>query len=212
MQYPYGNNLGTLSFVWKIPEQADETQNARVMLQASEDIQKYSTREMRRDFIDKYQHFFTPSESILRHMYQALSEDSSSAPTALQRAVDERVAKAILEIEAPEIILDLRKLNGSPTAMHFDDFWAELSTFLEEVNPAVDDCRHRETLHMPIAVSIRHLREIIVERLAQKFPSDDKAIPSDEWIRLQFWPKNPFGHSALRHTGRFNVKFAVQIR
>ena len=64
-------------------------ENARVMLQASEDVQRYSTREMRRDFIDKYQHFVTPSKSILCHMYQALSEDPSSAPTALQRAMDE---------------------------------------------------------------------------------------------------------------------------
>ena len=83
---------------------------------------------------------------------------------------------------------------------------------MEEVNPAVDDRRHGETLHMPIAVSIQHLCEVIVECLAQKFPSDDKAIHSDEWIRLQFWPKNPFGHSALHHMGRFNVKFALQIR
>ena len=103
-------------------ERIDETQNALVMLQASEVVQKYSTPEMHRDFIDKYQHFVTPSKSILCHMYQALTEDSSNAPTALQRDVDERVAKAILEIESPEIILDLRKLNGSPTATHFDDF------------------------------------------------------------------------------------------
>ena len=212
MQYPYGNNLGTLSFIWKVPQQADETQNARVMLQASQDVQKYSTREMRREFINNYQRFVSPSKSILRHMYQALTDDASSAPTAQQRAVDERVAKALLEIEAPEIIFDLRKLNGNPKATHFDDFWAELSTFLEEINPAVDDRRHGETLHMPIAVSVRHLREVLVERLAQRFPNDDKPVPSDEWIRLQFWPKNPFGHSALRHTGRFNVKFAVQIR
>ena len=72
-----------------VPERIDETQNARVMLQASEEVQKYSTQEMRRDFIDKYQPFVTPSKSILRHMYQALTEDSSSAPTALQRAMDE---------------------------------------------------------------------------------------------------------------------------
>ena len=91
-------------------------------------------------------------------------------------------------------------------------FWEELSKFLEEINPAVDDRRHGETLHMPIAVSIRHLREVIIERLMQRFPGQEKNIPSEEWIRLQFWPKNPFSCSALRHTGRFGVKFSVQIR
>ena len=56
-------------------------------------------------------------------MYQALSEDSSNAVTALQSVMDEE-----------------------PTATQFDDFWAELSTFLEQVNPAVDDHWHEETL------------------------------------------------------------------
>ena len=88
----------------------------------------------------------------------------------------------------------------------------ELSLFFEEVTPAVDDRRHGEVLHMPIAISVRHLREIISERLSQKFPDEEKAIPSEEWIRLQFWPRNPYGHSALRHIGQFNVKHAVQIR
>jgi predicted RNA-binding Zn ribbon-like protein len=58
----------------------------------------------------------------------------------------------------------------------FDDFWAELSAFLEEINPAVDDRRHGETLHMPVAVSIRHLREVIEERLQLKFPGEKKAM------------------------------------
>ena len=49
--------------------------------------------------------------------------------------------------------------------------------FLEEVNPAVDDRRHGEALHMPIAISVRHLREVITERLSQKFPGEEKAIP-----------------------------------
>ena len=65
---------------------------------------------------------------------------------------------------------------------------------------------------MPIAVSIWHFRKVIVKRLAQKFPNNYAAIPSVEWITLQFWPKNPFSHSALRHTRRFNVRFGVQIQ
>ena len=28
----------------------------------------------------------------------------------------------------------------------------------------------------------------------------------------KFWPRNPYGHSALSHTGRFNVKHAVHIQ
>ena len=88
--------------------------------------------------------------------------------------MDERVAKAVLAVENPDIILDLRSLNGKPKSALFDGFWAELLAFLEEINPAVDDRRHGVTLHMPIVVSIRHLREVIEERLQLRFPDEKK--------------------------------------
>ena len=212
MKYPHGNSLGTLCFIWRILEQVDETQNAGVILRLSREVHKFSTREMRRDFAEKYHHVANTSKSILRSIYRDLTDDSFTAESVLQQKVDERVAKAVLAVESPDIMLDLRKLNGRPKSAHFDEFWAELSRFLEEINPAVDDRRHGETLHMPIAVSIRHLRDMITERLLQKFPGQEVSIPSEEWIRLQFWPKNPFSCSALRHTGHFDVKFSVQIR
>lgn len=211
MKYPHGNSLGTLYFLWKVPEKIDETQNARLVVQLSQEVHKYSTREMRKNFTEKYHYVAKTSKSILRSIYRELSDDSASAPTLQQQVVDTRVANAVLATGSPDIMLDLRKLNGNPKSTLFDDFWLELSAFLEEVNPAVDDRRHGETLHMPIAVSIRHLREVIVERLKLKFPGEEKPIPSEEWVRLQFWPKNPFCHSALRHTGRVDVKLSVQI-
>lgn len=211
MKYPYGNRLGTLSFVWKVAEETDETRNAQVVLQVTEQIAMYSTQEMKRDFIDKY-NVGTTSKSVLRCIYRDLTGDLSSAPTQALKEVDERVANAVMTTADPDILLDLRKLNGDPKSTLFDDFWLELSLFLEEVTPAVDDRRHGEVLHMPIAVSVRHLQDIIIERLSIKFPHDAKSVPSEEWIGLQFWPRNPYDHSALRHTGRFNVKHKVQIR
>lgn len=65
---------------------------------------------------------------------------------------------------------------------------------------------------MPIAISVRHLRDIISDRLIQKFPAEEKEIPSLEWIRYQFWPRNSYSSSALRYTGRFAIKFGVQCR
>ena len=83
--------------------------------------------------------------------------------------VDEQVAKAMIELDDPEVILDLRKCNGNPKSSLFDPFWEELQTYLDELTPAVDDRRHGEVLYMPYAVSVCHLLEIIAERLQQKF-------------------------------------------
>ena len=83
-----------------------------------------------------------------------------------------------------EVLLDLRKLNGKPNSTMFDKFWGELSTYLEEVTPAVDDRRHGNTLHMPIAISAGDLCDIMEERLRIKFPEEEPMLPSVEWIRL----------------------------
>ena len=64
---------------------------------------------------------------------------------------------------------------------------------------------------MLIAVSIRHLREVMIERLDKKFPGHNNPVLSEEWIWLQFWPSNPYLFSALKYTGQFKVKYGVQI-
>ena len=103
-------------------------------------------------------------------------------------------------------------MNGKAQSSLFDAFWDELQAYLDEINLAVDERRHGDTLHMAFATSLRHLQEIISDRLCQKFPQECRPIPSLEWIRLQFWPCNQYNAVALRYTGRFRVKFGMQVR
>ena len=150
-------------------------------------------------------------------MYKSLTGDYSRSQSAAEKEVDERVARLAeegFEIDEPDILLDLRRLNGKPNATAFDKFWEELSAYLEDISPAVDDCRHGSTLHMPIAFSVGDLRDIIhvSERLHTKFPEEEPSLPFVEWIRLQIAPGHPYSSKCLRHTGRCEVKFAIQIR
>lgn len=79
----------------------------------------------------------------------------------------------------------------------------------------MDERRHQTVLYIPLALSVRDLREIIVERLNiiynNSLPSTIH-IPSQEWIRLQFCPTNATITRSIHHTSRFNVKFKVQSR
>jgi hypothetical protein len=66
---------------------------------------------------------------------------------------------------------------------------------------------------MPIAISIKDLAQTIIERLQDKYGiplSSNIEIPSFEWIRLQFWPKNE--QLSNRYTGRFRIRYAIQTR
>ena len=140
---------------------------------------------------------------VLSNIHRTLLGDCSSAEYSSEAKVDERIAQALLDINDPDIVLDHRRSNGKPDSTIFDKFWCKFQTYLDEINPAVNERRHGETPHMPFAISLRHLQEIIIEKLQQKFPEVTPAIRSLEWIRLQFRPVNQYTNSALRYTGRF---------
>ncbi|XP_035678681.1 uncharacterized protein LOC118417277 [Branchiostoma floridae] len=62
-------------------------------------------------------------------------------------------------------------------------------------------------MYLPFVISVEDLQRKVEARMPP-----GSAIPSVEWIRLQFWPTNPFTNRAVRHTFRFDVKYAVQSR
>ena len=215
-RYPHGNNLGTLNFAWKVPIEIDPTQNQRTIAQLNNSQKLFYTREVRREFLDKYTHLAEKtslkSKNVLRNIFRSLVHDESAPSSHVEAEVNDRLAKYLLDMDDPDIVLDLRKLNGKPSSSKFDVFWLELHNYLEEIGPAVQERHHGEAMYMPVAISVNHLREIISSKVKEKFPQEEVPIPSLEWMRLQFLPRNPYTATALKYTGKFNVRYAVQCR
>ena len=68
--------------------------------------------------------------------------------------MEERIAQAIIELEDPEIILDLHK-NNEKVDSSYEDVWEELQKYLDEiVTPVINECRHGNTMCLPVAISI----------------------------------------------------------
>ena len=126
-------------------EDYDHTQAADVIARLTNKQNVYSTRHMRREFLDHYRGFVKIPQSVLHNMYRTLTGDSSAAETASQKEVDERLLEA-LSLDDPDILLDLCKLNGNVKSSKFDTFWNELDTFVKELTPAVDDRWHSVVL------------------------------------------------------------------
>ena len=143
----------------------------------------------------------------MRYFYHELTGDSHASDTSDQAEIDDRI-RQIIELEDPDIIADLRTLNSTTSQAKFDRFWSECEAVLnEEVGVAVDDRRHSEGTHLATAISIRDLWE----RVKQRLPADT-AIPSQEWLRLHFWPKTVHAKKTLHYTGRLKIRFMIQQR
>ena len=101
------------------------------------------------------------------------------------------------------VCADLRCMNGDPGSTVYNDFWKELDSLFTEYQAAVHERRHGNVLYLPFAISIREL----IDRVKMRKP--DIKIHSEQWVRLQFQPKNPL---SLSHTSRFDIKYQVQRR
>ena len=212
-KFAHGSQIGILSFVWKILQDTnDADKTSHLVARLTRDQPKYSSRAIRKDFLDQYNRLSKTPKYVLHNIYKSLVGDASSSNCVVEKEIDERVSKALIDLDDPNIVLDLREMNGNPKCNAFEAFWNEMSEYLEETTTAVDERRQGDVMHMPLAISIRHLRHIITERLQKKHTDNMPAVPSIEWIRLQFWPSNPYSSAALRYTGQFKVKHGVQVR
>ena len=109
----------------------------------------------------------------------------------------------LLDSQDPEVVYDLRDVNPDKK---FEPFWLAVESLInEKALAAVDSRRHGTVCHFALAYSIRDLRDQVVEKILIQ-------VPSLEWIREQFWPRNGFQKVAAKHTGRLQLKHMVQSR
>ena len=206
----YRSAVGTLTFIWKIDQTLPdhESCNARALVEVTEILPKYATRDMKKTFIEKYSDAAKCPTMVLRSIFQELTEDSSAASSSKEAEGDLRAAQFLLYSDHTDIILDLRSLNGQPGSTKFDAFWDKCQKYFDEHVAAVSEQRHgTDYLYLPVAISIKDLRQQVKSRLPDLTP-----IPSSEWLRLLFWPCDPDTSRAMHHTGHFNIKFRIQSR
>ena len=72
----------------------------------------------------------------------------------------------------------------------------------------MNDRRHGSVSHLALALSVRDF----IAQVKAKSSDPDLLVPSEEWVRLQFWPKTPSSKAAMHYTGRLKVKFKIQQR
>ncbi|GBC32615.2 hypothetical protein GLOIN_2v1880501 [Rhizophagus irregularis DAOM 181602=DAOM 197198] len=213
-RFSSGNNAFNAISIWKVDEHVNEDliiqENTRIVMELQADAPRYHTRAMRINYLRTCDLLLPKAKpSALRTIYRMLTGDISAAENAIEAKVDERVRLA-LELGDPEITIDLREHNdGQPGK--YNDFWKITAQFLAgkaaDTVTAVDERRHDTVVHLATAISVNDLLHQIKHEC-----SPEILIPSAQWLRLQFWPKNPTWLSSLQFTGRLPLKFMVQTR
>ncbi|CAC5355459.1 unnamed protein product [Mytilus coruscus] len=96
----YGGSIGTLNFIWKVPEEESsycETRNVKIVNKINATLPKFSTRSMRRDFLNRYCKLVKSPRSVLRNIFFELTGCEAASETKEQAEVDEH-DKAIVPV------------------------------------------------------------------------------------------------------------------
>ena len=209
LTYSHGNNVGSLNFLWCVPDKSDSTFSScqGVIESVKEMLPVYKTRAMRSAAFNKFGRLSSNLTPIaFRYIYKDLTGDHS-APANLDQAEIEKRVRLLVDMEDADVVLDLRHLNSGRKSM-YDAFWDESSKFIQDsIGQAVDDRRHQQVTHLATAISVNDF----VTQVSRRCP-DGTQIPSEAWVRLQFWPKNKHHKSSCHYTGKLDVKFMVQSR
>ena len=148
---------------------------------------------------------------VLREMFRFLCDDSSAAENQISSVVEERLLKILLcdDVDIVYVITLVfvyvyvrMVIQTVPGLMSFGQKWRDTSI---KSLPKKDDMAISCTF--PLLFAVEDLVHIIASRVPE-----GSAIPTNEWVRLKFCPKDPTTARALHHTGRFAIKFAMQTR
>lgn len=88
----YGGSVGTLNFIWKVDSQERTLQNALNINKINTFLPIFSTRSMRRDFLNRYSKQVNIPKSLLRSMFFELTGCNSMADSNEQASIDERIS------------------------------------------------------------------------------------------------------------------------
>jgi hypothetical protein len=209
----YRFNSGNYAFnaisIWKIDECINENimiqENARIVSELQADAPRYHTRTMRTNYLHTCDLLLPKVRpSALRTIYRMLTGDVSAAENTIEAKVDERVRLA-LELGDPDITIDLREHKDRKSSK-FDIFWKVAAQFLAgkaaDAVTAVDERRHDTIVHLATAISVNDL----LHQIESECPPET-LIPSAQWLRLQFCPKDPTWLSSLQYTDLLPLKF-----
>lgn len=215
-KFTYTGAKEHLMFIWKIPNDMSESnvmsKNMEVACELRKKLPVYHTRSMRREFLSLFGSAISNKSSFLREAYRRLTGDQSASLTFSQSEVDARISE-ILDNEDTDLVCDLR-LNNSGQPEKYNIFLSECPKYInEKLEFSVDERRHDKMdkgeviTHLADAFSVRDLYEQVKAKLPDNTP-----VPSEQWLRWQFWPRHPNFQASRRYKGKLKVKFMIQSR
>ncbi|XP_062557356.1 uncharacterized protein LOC134222229 [Armigeres subalbatus] len=202
------------TFVWKLPHL-----NERSEIQLSNTIVHLEDDIVYRVKADKCKQAAAVFGGIASWTVQKVKEFSQLAtdddPSSSKQDDLDGLKMLIGDGHEIEEVLHIETQQLNSRQGKFDNFWKAAEIVIAEKDLSVaQERRHGTTSWIsPLCVSLRDLMDICEEKMNQLYPGcPNNNVPSAEYFRLQFTPRNPRNRTAERYYSRFDIKYGLQVR
>ncbi|GBB93596.1 hypothetical protein RclHR1_00220030 [Rhizophagus clarus] len=116
-RYIQGNYLGTITYIWKIPESEitdefqDKMQKVHMLAKIHEGLPKYFTWQMRKNVLGKYSLIKNITSAMLRMLYFDFTGNAVITSNTISHKIEDRL-RLMLALKDSLIIFNLRTNNG----------------------------------------------------------------------------------------------------
>lgn len=203
----------SVAFIWKInPNDSNSTvqnKSLEIILDIDRHIPIYHTRAMKQKAVELFTSHKKWSQDNITSLYNMITGGETDDLDESKKTINEKLASG-MEIND---IFDEEETEQLNRKGKFQNFWDSVDLLIKDYTTP-HERRHGDASYIsPLAPSLRALMDMAKLKMDEMFPQDkNNCIPSFEWFRRQFSPRNEFANTSKYFTGRFNAKRGLQQR
>lgn len=203
----------SVAFIWKIDEKENSTtiekKNLEIVGSIDSNLPTYHTRAMKNKAIALFKNTKKWSKEKITSLYNIITGGETADRVESMNTIEEKIISG-MEIEH---IFDEEEIEYFERKGKFTNFWTSVDSLIQEYTTPHERRHGSLTYVSPLAPSLRALMDMSCEKMAKLFPGDkNNIVPSFEWFRRQFTPRNIYSRIASTYTGRFNATYGLQQR
>lgn len=203
----------SIAFIWKIDKNDDrldiQKQCLEIVQQIDRNIPFYHTRAMKRKATQLFMNDKHWTNNKLTQLYNLITGGETNDYHASIATIKDKLetgmdVSQVFEEEETEQLDRKGK---------FENFFQSVDSLIND-HTTPHERRHGTLSYIsPLAPSLRALMEMAIGKMAQLFPNDENNfVPSFEWFRRQFSPRNVYSNVSKTFTGRFDATRGIQQR
>lgn len=202
-----------IAFIWKFDandhSSVVEAKSLDLIVAIDSNVTINHTRAMKKKATEMFKNIKHWTKADLTTLYNIMTGGETPDKDESVAIIKDKL-EAGMEIDQ---IFNEEETEGLSRKGKFENFWKSVDSLIKD-HTTPHERRHGSMSYIsPLCPSLRALMETAKLKMQELYPGDvNNLVPTYEWFRRQFSPRNVYTNVSSNHTGRFDAKRGLQQR